>query len=54
MLISIAVDWRDVAANLFYFTPAMQTKDVGRYVSELIQYLCNDRGADLNNIHIIG
>lgn len=53
-LILTAVDWESVASNFFYFTPAMQTKDVGRYVSELIHYLCTDRGTDLKLIHIIG
>lgn len=49
-----AVDWESVASNIYYFTPAKQTKDVGRYVSELIYYLCTNRGTDLNKIHIIG
>ncbi|KAJ6626577.1 Pancreatic triacylglycerol lipase, partial [Pseudolycoriella hygida] len=50
----IAVDWESVASNFFYFTPATQTRDVGRYVAELIYYLCTDQGTDLNKIHIIG
>ncbi|KAG4068150.1 hypothetical protein HA402_001575 [Bradysia odoriphaga] len=50
----IAVDWASVASNFYYFQPATQTRDVGRYVSELIYYLVTDRGTDINKIHIIG
>lgn len=48
-----AVDWASLAWNGFYAAPARQTKEVGRFTAELIDYLC-ERGASIANFHLIG
>ncbi|GAB0095878.1 inactive pancreatic lipase-related protein 1 [Sergentomyia squamirostris] len=50
----IAVDWSDLADNFFYFTPVLQTRDVGETVAEMIDHLVVTRGASLKRMHIIG
>ncbi|XP_031632237.1 lipase member H-like [Contarinia nasturtii] len=50
----IAVDWNELASNNFYFTPARQTRDVGKTIAEMIDFMCSDRGADINKFHLIG
>lgn len=49
-----AIDWNELAANNFYFTPARQTRDVGKYIAEMIDYMCKERGADIRKFHLIG
>lgn len=49
-----AVDWSSVASNNYYAVPARQTKEVGRYTAELVDYLCLERGASTNSFHIVG
>lgn len=49
-----AVDWNELAKNNFYITPARQTREVGKYVAELIDYMCTEKGADINKFHLIG
>lgn len=49
-----AVDWSSLASNAYYATPAKQTKDVGQYTAEMIDYLCQQRGASTNSFHIVG
>lgn len=49
-----AIDWRELAANNFYFTPARQTRDVGKYIAEMIDYMVKERGADIGKFHLIG
>lgn len=48
-----AVNWQELAANLYYFTPARQTEQVGGLVAALIDKLIV-RGAKLSSIHLIG
>lgn len=43
-----------MAANNFYFTPARQTRDVGKYIAEMIDFMCKERGADIRKFHLIG
>lgn len=43
-----------MASNNFYVAPARQTKDVGQYLAEMIDYLCKERGADIKKFHLIG
>ncbi|XP_055319678.1 pancreatic triacylglycerol lipase-like isoform X2 [Sitodiplosis mosellana] len=50
----IAVDWTELASNNFYFTPARQTREVGKYIAEMIDFLCTEKGADINKFHLIG
>ncbi|XP_055308491.1 lipase member H-like [Sitodiplosis mosellana] len=50
----IGVDWSDLAKNNFYFTPARQTRDVGSYIAEMIDFMCTVKGADINTFHLIG
>lgn len=50
----IAVDWRDLADNSFYFTPMAQTREVGRRIAEMIDELVRKKGANITNIHLIG
>lgn len=54
LFLSSAVDWQKVASNNFYAAPARQTKDVGRYTAEMIDYLCMERGADIKKFHLVG
>uniref|UniRef100_A0A1B0D398 Lipase domain-containing protein n=1 Tax=Phlebotomus papatasi TaxID=29031 RepID=A0A1B0D398_PHLPP len=35
----VTVDYRDIAANDFYYYPAFQIREVGKYIAELIDYL---------------
>lgn len=49
-----AVDWQKVASNNYYAASARQTKDVGRYTAEMIDYLCMERGADIKKFHLVG
>lgn len=50
----LAVDWSEAASNNFYFTPARQTREVGKYIAEMIDFMCKDKGADINKFHLIG
>ncbi|GAB0095669.1 inactive pancreatic lipase-related protein 1 [Sergentomyia squamirostris] len=50
----ITVDYRDIAANNFYFAPAFQIRQVGKYIAELIDYLVTFRNANTSDFHIIG
>lgn len=49
-----AVDWHELAGNNFYVTPARQTRDVGKYIAEMIDYMVTEKGADINKFHLIG
>lgn len=49
-----AVDWNELAGNNFYITPARQTRDVGRYIAEMIDFMVTEKGADINKFHLIG
>lgn len=49
-----AVDWREVASNNFYFVPARQTREVGKYTAEMIDFMCKEKGADINKFHLVG
>lgn len=49
-----AIDWSELAANNFYFTPARQTRDVGKYIAEMIDYMVKEQGADIRKFHLIG
>lgn len=51
---NLAVDWEELASNNFYMVPARQTREVGSYTAELIDYLVSKQGADLNSFHLIG
>lgn len=53
-VINQAVDWRELASNNFYFTPARQTRDIGQHIAELIDFLCEETGADISKFHLIG
>lgn len=48
-----AVNWEELANNIYYFTPARQTEQVGGVVAALIDKLVA-RGAKLKSIHLIG
>lgn len=50
----LAVDWSSLSSNMYYGTPARQTKDVGTYTAEMIDYLCQEQGANTDNFHIVG
>lgn len=49
-----AIDWNELASNNFYFTPARQTRDVGKYIAEMIDFMCKEKGADIRKFHLIG
>lgn len=49
-----AVDWSALASNNFYPVPARQTREVGRYTAELIDYLCRERGSNVKDFHLVG
>lgn len=53
-LLNIAVDWSEAASNNFYFTPARQTREVGKCIAEMIDFMCKDKGANINQFHLIG
>ncbi|XP_055683759.1 phospholipase A1-like [Lutzomyia longipalpis] len=50
----IAVDWSELAGNIFYITPVMQTRDVGETVAEMIEHLVTTRNASMAKMHLIG
>ncbi|XP_059617748.1 uncharacterized protein LOC132262484 [Phlebotomus argentipes] len=50
----IAVDWSELAANIFYFTPVVQTREVGETIAEMINHLVETRNASLSRVHIVG
>lgn len=50
----IAVDWRELADNSFYFTPMAQTREVGKKIAEMIDELVSKKGANITNFHLIG
>uniref|UniRef100_A0A1B0CUS8 Lipase domain-containing protein n=2 Tax=Lutzomyia longipalpis TaxID=7200 RepID=A0A1B0CUS8_LUTLO len=50
----ISVDYRDIAANNFYFTPVFQIREVGKYIAELIDYLVTVKKARTEDFHLIG
>lgn len=50
----IAVDWSELAANIFYFTPVAQTREVGEAIAEMIDHLVKTRNASVGKMHIIG
>ncbi|XP_059610015.1 lipase member I-like [Phlebotomus argentipes] len=50
----VTVDYRDIAANNFYFTPAFQIREVGKYIAELIDYLVIAKNASIADFHLIG
>lgn len=43
-----------MAANNFYVMPARQTREVGTYLAEMIDYLVEKRGTKISNFHLIG
>lgn len=49
-----AVDWQELASNNFYMVPARQTRDVGEYVAEMIDYLVEKQNANINTFHLVG
>lgn len=49
-----AIDWNELAKNNFYLTPARQTQDVGKYIAEMIDFMCKEKGADIRKFHLIG
>lgn len=49
-----AVDWKELASNNFYMVPARQTREVGQYVAEMIDYLVQKQNADLSKFHLVG
>lgn len=49
------VDWSDLAENRMYPVPARQTRDVGRNIAALIDYLVVDEHvAAISQFHLIG
>lgn len=50
----VAVNWESIASSSLYFKVAKQTRQVGQYTAELIDYLHHNRGASMNSIHLIG
>lgn len=51
---STAVNWDHYSSIPNYFRSASYARDVGRYTRDLIQYLIEELGVSLDNIHIIG
>lgn len=49
----IAVDWQELANDIDYVVPALNTQQVGQVTGEFVQFLL-DNGANLNDFHIIG
>lgn len=49
-----AVNWQPIASNAYYFASASQTRDVGIYTAELIDYLISERSANPKMMQIIG
>lgn len=49
-----AVDWKELASNNFYMVPARQTREVGEYVAEMIDYLVQKQNADIKSFHLVG
>lgn len=43
-----------MASNNFYFTPAQQTREVGKYIAEMIDFMCKEKGADIGTFHLVG
>lgn len=43
-----------MASNNFYMVPARQTREVGEYVAQMIDYLVKKQNADINSFHLIG
>lgn len=54
LFLYLAVNWEEIASNINYPIPARETREVGRYLAELIDYLCQERGADPRRFHLIG
>lgn len=34
--------------------PARQTREVGKYTAEMIDFMCKEKGADINKFHLVG
>lgn len=50
----IGVNWQHIADNKNYLKAAFQTREVGEFTAQLIDYLVVNKGADLNTFHLIG
>ncbi|XP_008548048.1 phospholipase A1 [Microplitis demolitor] len=50
----ILVDWEPMASSTFYLGPMKNTAQVGARAAELLDYLVQEFGADLNDMHFLG
>lgn len=48
------VDWSSMADDNFYVRSAYSTRKVGQTSASLVDYLVQERGTDINNVHVIG
>lgn len=48
------VDWSNIAKDNLYIGPVLSTRDVGRATAQVIDYMVMTKGADINDIHVIG
>lgn len=50
----IGVDWNEMAADNNYLRSAASTRDVGRNIASVINYMINEHDANLKDFHVIG
>jgi hypothetical protein len=50
----IGVDWSEMAADNNYLRSAGSTRDVGRNIASVINYMVNEHDANLLDFHVIG
>lgn len=49
-----AVDWGEMASDNNYLSSAASTKNVGKNIAMVIDHMVKERGARLEDIHIVG
>lgn len=50
----IGVDWSEMAADNNYLRSAGSTRDVGRNIANVINYMVTEHNAKLKDFHVIG
>lgn len=51
---TLAVDWKELAGENYYFKSARSTRDVGQNVAAVIDHIVNKENASINDVHVIG
>lgn len=49
-----AVDWSEMANDNNYLKSAASARSVGRNIANVIDFMVNEHGADLDDFHLIG